>query len=49
MLLAVLANLKQKDFPQDVIPERVDPPYDRDSKLPQAPEPSIQRFLAAVG
>jgi hypothetical protein len=28
-----------KDWPADEIPPHVDPPYDRDSKLPQAPEP----------
>jgi hypothetical protein len=29
----------RRDFPNDVIPPHVDPPYDRDSKLPKAPEP----------
>ncbi len=28
-----------KDWPDDPIPPHVDPPYDRDRKLPQAPEP----------
>jgi LmbE family N-acetylglucosaminyl deacetylase len=28
-----------RDWPDDPIPDHVDPPYDRDSKLPQAPEP----------
>jgi hypothetical protein len=28
-----------KDWPDDPIPPHVDPPYDRDSKLPQAPLP----------
>lgn len=27
-----------EDWPDDVIPPHVDPPYDRDSKLPQAPD-----------
>ena len=30
-----------RDFPNDVIPLHVHPPYDRDSKLPQAPEAQI--------
>jgi hypothetical protein len=29
----------RKDFPDDLIPDHVDPPYERDSKLPQAPQP----------
>jgi hypothetical protein len=28
----------RKDWPDDVIPPHVDPPYDRDSKLPQEPD-----------
>lgn len=29
----------RRDFPDDAIPDHVDPPYDRDSKLPRAPGP----------
>lgn len=28
----------RRDFPDEIIPDHVDPPYDRDSKLPKAPE-----------
>ena len=28
-----------KDWPTDVIPPHLDPPYDRDSKLPKSPQP----------
>ena len=28
----------RQDYPDEPIPDHVDPPYDRDSKLPQAPE-----------
>jgi hypothetical protein len=28
-----------KDWPDDEMPPHVDPPNDRDSKLPQGPEP----------
>lgn len=29
----------RQDYPDEIIPEHMDPPYDRDRKLPQAPPP----------
>jgi hypothetical protein len=29
----------RRDWPDEVVPDHVDPPYDRDSKLPKSPEP----------